>query len=64
MLAIRISKTEILDAKRIKSFTASELILPEGTEKVLTITKKDGQDITLRGELADAAHTILRLHGF
>jgi hypothetical protein len=66
MPSIRISETEILDAKRIKSFTASEQDLPEvaGREMVLTITKTDGEDVTLRGDVADAALAILRLHGF
>ena len=66
MLSIRITDTEILDAKLIKAFEASEQGAPEGRERetVLTITKTDGQTITLRGELADAALAILRLHGF
>jgi hypothetical protein len=66
MSSIRISDTEILDAKRIKAFKASEQGSPDGTgrETVLRITKANGQIITLRGELADAALTILRLHGF
>ena len=66
MPSIRISETEILDAKRIKSFTASERESLEvaGREMCLTITKTDGQDITVRGKLADAALAILRLHGF
>jgi hypothetical protein len=53
-----------MDAKRIKSFKASEQESPDGPEKVLTITRDDGQDITLRGEVAEAALAILRLHGF
>jgi hypothetical protein len=66
MPSVRISETEILDAKRIKSFTASEREAPEvaGREMFLTITTTDGQDVTVRGELADAALAILRLHGF
>jgi hypothetical protein len=66
MLSIRISETETLDAKRIKAFKASDQESPDGTEreKVLTITKTDGEEITLCGELADAALAILRLHGF
>ena len=66
MPSIRISKTLILDAKHIQAFKASEQELPEGTERerILTITKTDGEDITLRGDLADAALAILRLHGF
>ena len=61
MPSIRISATEILDAKHIKSFTASDR---DGDEKVLTITKDDGQDVLLRGDLAANAFAILRLHGF
>jgi hypothetical protein len=64
MPSIRISDSEILDTKRIQSFTASVQETPEGTERVLTITKDNGQEVTVRGELADAALTILRLHGF
>lgn len=66
MPSIRISETEVLDAKRIKSFTASEQELTEvaGREMALTITKTDGEEVVLRGELADAALAILRLHGF
>lgn len=66
MPSIRISETEILNAKLIKAFEASEQGAPEGTarETVLTITRTDGQTITLRNEMADAALAILRLHGF
>ena len=67
MPSIRISATEILNAKHVQSFKASEQESPEGAEnreKVLTITKDDGQDLTLTGDLADAALAILRLHGF
>ena len=66
MPCIRISETEILNAKRIKAFKASEQESAEEVERetVLTITKRDGQDVTLRGQLADAALAILRLHGF
>jgi hypothetical protein len=64
MPSIRISATEILDAKRIPSFTASEQESAEGTEKALTITKTNGQDVTLRGDLAENALAILRLNGF
>lgn len=66
MPSIRVSETEILDAKRIKAFKASEQESAESTkrERVLTIRKDDGQDITIRGDLADAALAILRLHGF
>jgi hypothetical protein len=66
MPAIRISETEVLDAKRIQAFKASEQESSEGAERetVLTITTTDGEDISLRGELAEAALAILRLHGF
>lgn len=66
MPSIRISATEVLDAKRIKSFKASKQEMGEGAERerVLTITKTDGQNITLHGDLADNALAILRLHGF
>jgi hypothetical protein len=66
MPSIRISETEILDAKVIKAFKASERGASEGAERetVLTITKTDDQTITLRSEMADAALAILRLHGF
>lgn len=66
MPSIKISETEILDAKIIKAFEASEQGSPEGTarETVLTITRTDGQTIVLRSEMADAALAILRLHGF
>jgi hypothetical protein len=60
MPSIRISETEILDAKHVRSFKASN----DAGEKVLTLTNDDGQDVTLRGEQAEAALTILRLHGF
>ena len=61
MPSIRISATEILDARHIKSFKATDA---EGNEAVLTITKDDDQDVTLRGDLAENALAILRLHGF
>jgi len=66
LLSIKINDTETLDAKRIKSFKASEQASPQGAgrEMVLTLTKDDGKEIILRGELADAALAILRLHGF
>ena len=64
MPAIKISETEVLDVMLIRSFVMSEQETPETTKSVLTITTTDGEDITLRGELADAAHAILRLHGF
>jgi hypothetical protein len=66
MPSIRISETEILDAKLINAFEASDRGAPEGVgrETVLTITRTDGQTITLRSEMADAALAILRLHGF
>lgn len=66
MLSIKINDNEILDARRIKSFKASEQesVAGAGREMGLTLTKDDGKDITLRGELADAALAILRLHGF
>jgi hypothetical protein len=66
MPSIRISATEILDAKMIRAFNASEQESAgaTGKERVLTISKDDGQEIILRGELADAALAILRLHGF
>jgi len=66
MPSIRISATEVLDAKQIESFKASEQETGKDAEKerVLTITKTDGQDVTLRGDLADNALAILRLHGF
>jgi hypothetical protein len=67
MPSIRVSETEILDAKHIKAFKASKQESPddsENRESVLTITKDDGQDVTLHGDLADAALVILRLHGF
>jgi hypothetical protein len=67
MPSIRISATQILDAKQIQSFKASEQESSEGAEgreTVLTITKDDGQDVTLRGDMADNALAILRLHGF
>ena len=62
MPSIRISKTEILDAKRIQSFKASE----QGPEQecVLTINTTDGKTMIVRGEMAEAALAILRLHGF
>ena len=66
MLSIKINDNEILDARRIKSFKASEQESDPATgrEMVLTLTTDDGKDITLRGELAEAALAILRLHGF
>lgn len=67
MPSIKVSANEVLETRRIKSFKASEQESPEGPEKrerVLTITKIDGQDVTLRGDLADEALAILRLHGF
>jgi hypothetical protein len=66
MSFIKISESEILAARRIKSFKASEQKTTEGTkrETVLTITKTDNQELTLRGKLADEALAILRLHGF
>ncbi len=62
MPSIRISETEVLDAKLIQSFKASE----QGPEQecVMTITTTDGKTITLLGEMASAALAILRLHGF
>lgn len=67
MPSIRISQTEILNAKHIKAFKASEEESPDDSkkrERVLTITKDNGQELTLRGDPADAALVILRLHGF
>lgn len=67
MPSIRISETEILDARHIRAFKASKQESPgdsEKRERVLTIVKDDGQDVTLHGDLADAALAILRLHGF
>jgi hypothetical protein len=66
MPSIKINDNEILDARRIKSFKASEQESGAGTDRemVLTLTTDDGKDLTLRGELADAALAILRLHGF
>jgi hypothetical protein len=58
---IRVSESETLDAKRIHSFKASD---DDAGEKVLTLTKEDGAEVILRGELADNALAILRLHGF
>jgi hypothetical protein len=62
MPSIRISATEILDAKRIQSFKASK----QGPEQecVLTISTIDGKTIIVRGEMAAAALSILRQHGF
>jgi hypothetical protein len=67
MPSIRISETEILDAKHVKAFKTSKQESPGDSEKresVLTIIKDDGQNVTLHGDLADAALAILRLHGF
>lgn len=66
MTSIRISASEVLDAKRILSFTATEQESAEGAERetALTITRTNGQDVTLRGDLAENALAILRLHGF
>jgi hypothetical protein len=62
MPSIKISDNEVLDAKLIQSFKASE----QGPEQecVLTITTTNGETITLLGEMAGAALAILRLHGF
>jgi len=62
MPSIRISETEILDASLINAFEASEQS-PEN-ECVLTIGTTDGRMMTVRGETAEAALMILRLHGF
>lgn len=73
MTVIRISETEILDTKAIQSFKASEREVPQQggeqseslqRETVLTLTQKDGQEITLLGDMAESALAILRLHGF
>jgi hypothetical protein len=67
MGSIRISADEILDAKRILSFTVSAKESAKGSverELALTITKTDGNNVLLLGEPAENAFAILRLHGY
>jgi len=70
MTIIRISDFETLDVEAIRSYKSSEREMPKdpdgnvaARETVLTITKYDGEDVTLSGALAEAALSILRQHG-
>lgn len=59
MSVIRISDSETLDIEAIRSYKSSY----SGSETVLTITKGDGETVTLCGPKADAALMTLLLHG-
>lgn len=65
MTCIKINEAEALDIKLIRSYNASQREVPQSKERetVLTITKTDGENLSLYGELAEAALSILRQHG-